>query len=292
MTNIEFEQLFENGYVILDGAMGTNLYRAGMPRGVCTEKWILNHIDTVEQLQKAYVEAGSQVIYAPTFGANRHMLEGHGLADRLAAMNKELVQLSKRAAGGRACVAGDMSPTGLVLKSIGGDVELEEVYEIYREQAEVLVSAGVDLFAVETMMSQDETVIALDALRSVTDLPVMVTMSVQADGMAYMGGNIYDAAEALEAMGASAVGVNCCSGPDQLVSLVHTLGERVQIPVIAKPNAGMPKIDNYGQAVYDMDAEHFGMHMRALYEAGARMLGGCCGTTPEYIQALVSAVRF
>ena len=156
-----------------------------------------------------------------------------------------------------------------------------------KEQAAALADAGVDLIMIETEMSGDEASIALDAALSATDLPVTCTMSVQADGQAYYGGSIFDAAETLEAMGASAVGVNCGNGPDQLESLIRKLRGMVSIPIIAKPNAGLPTIRADGQAHYDMGPDAFAAHMKSLAAAGAGVLGGCCGTTPEYIARMV-----
>ncbi len=290
MTREDFEALAAKGYVILDGATGTNLMRAGMPKGVCTEAWVLDHPDTILSLQKAYADAGSRIVIAPTFGANRHMLEEHGLADRLVSMNHDLVALSRKAVGGRTLVAGDIAPTGLVLESAGGEASIEDVFEIVKEQTEALADAGVDLLVIETEMSPDEITIALDAAMSVTDVPVICTMSVQADGQTYYGGSIFDVVETLEAMGASAVGVNCGNGPDQLVSLIQRIKGMVSIPVVAKPNAGLPTIGEDGQAHYDMGPDAFATYMKALADAGATVLGGCCGTTPEYIARMVKVL--
>lgn len=293
MTREEFaERITKNGTLILDGATGTNLMRRGMPKGVCTEAWALDHKDVVEDLQNGFIEAGSEVVYAPTFSCNRHQLAGFGLEGTIESMNRDLVRISQGVAQGRAFVAGDVAPTGLVLESIGGDATIEQVFDIYKEQISYLAESGVDLLVIETMMSMDESTIALDAANETAPaLPVMVTMSVQADGTAYYGGTIYEAVEVFDAMGASAVGVNCCSGPDQLVSMIHMIAGSVSVPVIAKPNAGMPHINHLGMAEYDMDAETFAGHMEKLKSAGASVLGGCCGTTPEYIRELTARVR-
>lgn len=293
MTRDEFaKRISENGILVLDGATGTNLMRRGMPKGVCTEAWALEHPDIVEELQNGFIEAGSEVVYAPTFSCNRHQLKGFGLEGNIKDMNRDLVRISQGVARGRAYVAGDVAPTGLVLESIGGDATIEQVFDIYKEQITYLAESGVDLLVIETMMSMDESTIALDAANEAApDLPVMVTMSVQADGTAYYGGTIYEAVEVFDAMGASAVGVNCCSGPDQLISMIRMIADSVSVPVIAKPNAGMPHISPLGMAEYDMDAETFAGHMKALKEAGASVLGGCCGTTPEYIRDMVALVK-
>lgn len=291
MTKQEFEKLTQAGVVYLDGATGSNLYAAGMPRGVCTEHWILEHEQVLMDLQRAYIEAGSQIVYAPTFGANRAALSLHGLEGELEDMNRRLVDLSVRAADGRALVAGDISPTGKVLVSQGGDTTVDEVFEIYREQIALLAGLGVDLIVAETMLSLEETMVAVDAAMSVCELPVICTLTFEGDGTAYYGGNAVEAMETLQAMGASAVGVNCSVGPDQLETIIRNMKAVAQVPVIAKPNAGMPFIDDQGKAIYSMGADQFGVSMKKLVEAGASIVGGCCGTTPEYIRKVKLALE-
>ncbi len=287
MTPQEFAALSEQGLIYLDGATGTNLFKAGMPKGICTESWVLENPDMFKDLQQRYAEAGSQIVYAPTFGANREALRKFHLEDRVYDMNKRLVSLSQDAVQGRAFVAGDMAPTGLLLKSSGGDADDEQVFEAYEEQARALIGAGVDLIVLETMMSVNETSIALDAVLSVTgDLPVMCSLYVTADGRAYYDGTIYEAAEIFAVQGASAIGINCCNGPDQLEAIVSSLSRLTDVPVLCKPNAGMPHIDGQGNAVYDMGPDEYAGHMKTLIEAGARVIGGCCGTDPAYIRKI------
>lgn len=291
MTREEFSLKLQNKVLCLDGATGTNMTVAGMPKGVCTEEWILAHPEVFMQLQKDFVAAGSDVIYAPTFGANRKALERFNLAGQVRELNKRLVDLSMQASGGRVLVGGDLSPTGLIPDSAGGDASYDEIFSIYQEQATALYETGVDLIAIETMMSADETTIALDAVTSVCDLPVLCTFSVYADGKCFYDGNIYDAALTLQEMGASAVGMNCCSGPDQVESLVSCLCRKLEIPVIAKPNAGLPIIDDQGHAIYDLGPEQYAKGMRRLIDAGARLVGGCCGTEPAHIRALKNVIE-
>ena len=284
MTKEEFQKLTQN-VVLLDGATGSNLMAAGMPRGICTEAWIMEHKEVLQKLQKAYVEAGSQIVYAPTFGGNRYSLGLHGLQDKLAEMNHALVNISREAVGHKVYVAGDITTTGKMMEP-AGDLTYEMAYETYCEQIKVLEDAGVDLIAAETMINIEETLAALDAAASVSSLPVMCTMTVEADGSIFSGGNAVEAAIALEGAGAVAVGINCSVGPDQLVSVVRNIKENVSIPVIAKPNAGMPTIDDQGNAIYSMDAKSFAEHMKVLIENGASVVGGCCGTTPEFIREI------
>lgn len=264
MTREEFQKLTQD-VVLLDGATGSNLMAAGMPRGICTEAWIMEHKEVLQNLQKAYVEAGSQIVYAPTFGGNRYSLGLHGLQDKLAEMNHALVNISREAVGHKVYVAGDITTTGKMMEP-AGDLTYEMAYETYCEQIKVLEDAGVDLIAAETMINIEETLAALDAAASISSLPVMCTMTVEADGSIFSGGNAVEAAIALEGAGAVAVGINCSVGPDQLVSVVRNIKENVSIPVIAKPNAGMPTIDDQGNAIYSMDAKSFAEHMKVLIE--------------------------
>ena len=278
MTKQEFQELTQN-IVLLDGATGSNLMAAGMPKGVCTEEWVLAHKDVIQNLQRAYIEAGSNIIYAPTFGGNRVSLTMHGLQDRMEEINRTLVSYSREvadAADHKVYVAAEMT--------------YEAAFEMYQEQIGILKDSGVDLIVAETMINIEETLAAVDAASTVCELPIMCTMTVDADGSIFSGGNAIEAAVSLEAAGADAVGVNCSVGPDQLVSVIRNIKENVSIPVIAKPNAGMPFIDDNGNAVYSMKAPDFARHVKALIDAGAGIVGGCCGTTPEYIREVAKMI--
>ena len=200
-------------------------------------------------------------------------------------MNRELVALSKKAVGSGVLVAGDMTTTGKPADPEDSD-GYQQLLDAYRAQAEALISAGADLIGVETMMGVNECVAAIEAIRSLGDIAVICTLSVQSDGKCYFDGSVFEAAEILEALGADAIGVNCSTGPDQLESVIRTLKNTCTLPIIAKPNAGMPKISDSGEAVYSMEAGEFARHMERLVEAGASLIGGCCGTTPEFIEAL------
>lgn len=276
--------------MILDGATGSNFRRAGMPVGVCSELWALEHPEVVVELQRAYVDAGSQIVYAPTFSANRIGLGMHGLESRLQEINAGLVALSKRAADGRALVAGDITTTGKVLEP-QGDMTYQQLLDVYKEQVQALAEAGADLIVAETMLTLEETMAALEAAQAVCGLPVMCTLTLEADGHLLYGGTAVEAVEALQEMGAAALGLNCSVGPDQLESVVSSMKAVAKVPVIAKPNAGMPTMDDQGFAHYSMSPEDFARAMKKLTWRGARIVGGCCGTDPEYIRALAQAVR-
>ncbi len=289
MTKNDFKELTKNP-LLLDGATGSNLMAAGMPRGVCTETWILKHRDILKELQQSYVNAGSRVLYAPTFGANRMNLSLHHLEEHIKEMNDALVSLARESAKDMAFVAGDITTTGKMMEP-AGDLTYETAFEVYKEQISYLSQAGVDFIIAETMINIEETLAAVDATSQVCDLPVLCSMTVEADGSIFSGGNAVEAALVLESAGASAVGINCSVGPDQLVSVVRNIKEAVSIPVIAKPNAGMPVIDDKGNAVYSMGAAEFAKHMKVLVENGASIIGGCCGTTPEYIKAVAEILK-
>lgn len=290
MTKNKFRELAKKGFLFLDGATGSNLMKAGMPAGVCPEQWILEHEDVMENLQKEYVKAGTNILYAPTFTANRIKLEEYGLEKQIVEINQKLVAISKRAANGKALVAGDITMTGRQLKPMG-DMEFEALIDVYKEQIRLLDEAGVDLLVVETMMSLQESRAALIAAKEVSDLPVMVTMTFEKDGRSLFGTDAKTAAIVLESLGADAVGANCSTGPAQMEEIIRSMAEVTAIPIIAKPNAGLPAVDENGNTYYDMAADTFAEEMKILANAGATILGGCCGTSPEYIFKLTQSVK-
>jgi len=288
MTREEFGSIARS-YLYLDGATGSNLVRAGMPSGVCPEQWILEHREVMLDLQRRYVAAGTNILYAPTFTANRVKLGEYGLEGELRPMVRKLVEISREASLGAehpVYVAGDLTMTGRQLRPMG-ELELEELIEIYKEQIAALLEAGVDLLVVETMMSLAEARAALIAAKEVCELPVMVTMTFEADERTLYGTDAATAAVVLESLGAAAIGVNCSTGPAHMRQIVADMAAHTaKIPIIAKPNAGFPFLDEQGRTCYAMDAEEFVEEMKLLVEAGASLLGGCCGTDPEFIQRL------
>lgn len=287
MTREEFKQLMQGHPIYLDGATGSNLLKRGMPAGVCPEKWILEHKDVMIKLQKEFIKAGSNIIYAPTFSANSVKLKEYGLANRVEEMNMELVAIAKEAAEGKCLVAGDLTMTGEQLAPMGA-MDFEELIDIYKEQIGYLARAGADLLVVETMMSLQESRAALIAAKETCELPVMVTMTFEADGRTLYGTDARTAAIVLESLGAAAIGANCSTGPDKMTEVIRAMAEVTTVPIIAKPNAGLPTLDGEGNTVYDMNSEDFASGMAKLVDAGASILGGCCGTTPEYIEKLYS----
>ena len=279
MNRTEFRALAAQK-LLLDGGTGSNLLAAGMPRGTPTEDWILAHPDVLQDLQRRYAEAGSQLICAPTFAASRFYR-----SDEIAPLVHRLVAVTRAALPDGCRIAGDVTTAGKP------DLPYEALLAGYREQIAALSDAGCDVILIETMMGLPETMAALEAARAVCDLPVLCSFSVSADGALYFGGDVFEAAQTLEALGADAVGVNCSSGPDHFASILRHLRTVTSLPLIAKPNAGLPEIDDTGRAIYPMGAEAFGASMAKLLDAGATIVGGCCGTTPAHIAALNRVLR-
>ncbi|MDR2045016.1 MAG: homocysteine S-methyltransferase family protein [Clostridium sp.] len=315
MTREEFQQFVSQRIVYLDGATGTNLSLAGMPAGACPEQWILEHREVMVSLQRAYVRAGSDILYTPTFSGNRVKFKEYGLEERIESMTADLVGISREAvrletrpgnegpeetssarrsftegSSRRVYLAGDLTMTGELLFPMGR-MKLEELVAVYQEQIAALVKAGVDLLVVETMMSLREARAALLAAKEVCGLPVMVTMTFEKNGHTLYGTDAATAAAVLESLGAAAVGANCSQGPGGMREIIRAMAGATRIPIIAKPNAGLPSVSSNGVTAYDMDAAVFAEEMRQLVEAGALILGGCCGTTPEYIRLLKEKTR-
>ncbi|MBN2711095.1 MAG: homocysteine S-methyltransferase family protein [Planctomycetes bacterium] len=282
MTKQEFRKLIESRVVILDGATGTELAKQGMPQGVCPEQWVLQNPQAIENVQRAYREAGSDIVYACTFGGNRCKLEEFGLQDSVVEMNQALARLSKNAMGENGFVFGDIAPTGRFVEPFG-DFKFDDAVEVYREQVKGLLAGGVDGFAVETMLDIQEARAALIAIKESCDLPVIVTMTYQEDGRTLTGTDPASALITLQSLGADAVGCNCSTGPAQMLMFIQAMQPYATVPLVAKPNAGMPKLVN-GKTIFDMPPEEFGSYIPELMKAGACFIGGCCGTAPEYIR--------
>lgn len=261
-----------------------------MPVGVCPEQWILENSEVLIDLQKQYVEAGTDILFAPTFTASRIKLKEYGLEDHLEEMNRKLVALSKEAAKGtNALVAGDLTMTGEQLYPLG-DLMFEDLVDVYKEQAKIIAEAGADLFVVETMMSLQECRAAVLAIREVCDLPVMVSLTYNEDGRTLYGTDPVTAVVVMQSLGADAVGMNCSTGPEAMLEPIAKMAEYATIPLLAKPNAGMPELID-GQTVFNVEPEEFAEVGKKLVEEGAAIIGGCCGTTPEHIRALKEAVK-
>ena len=279
-------ELLQNKILILDGAMGTVLQQRGLPPGGQPELLNLTHPELLESIHREYISAGSRVIYTNTFGANGLKLAKSGL--RVEETVAAAVAIAKRAAEGTdAQVALDIGPLGELLEPMG-TLPFERAYELFRETVLAGVKAGADLIVIETMTDLYETKAALLAAKENSDLPVFVTMSFEASGRTFTGCTVASMARTLEGLGADAIGLNCSLGPDRLAPLLKELCASTRLPVIAKPNAGLPDpMDGH----YDMGPEAFAQSLLPCVEAGVSIVGGCCGTTPDYIRRLAAALE-
>lgn len=294
MTKQEFRKLVEEKIVVLDGATGSNLQKRGMPVGICPEQWIIENREIMKGLQKEYIEAGTDILYAPTFGGNRIKLGEYELSGKLVEMNTELVKLTKEAVEEAAAkrpvyIAGNLTMTGEQLYPIG-TMQFEELVEVYKEQVRVLADVGVDLFVVETMMSLQECRAAVLAIKETCDLPIMVTLTFNEDERTLYGTDAKTAMIVLQNLGADAVGLNCSTGPDKMHGMVANMRRVANVPIIVKPNAGLPVLVD-GETVFNMEPEDFAREMEILLEQGVSIVGGCCGTTPEHINRLAEQVK-
>ncbi len=280
--------------LILDGATGTELQKCGYDGSICEERWVQEHPEAIIDLQKRYIEAGSDVIYAPTFGANRVKLEENGIFNRTAEYNQKLVKLSRRAveeagADRRILVAGDIAPTGKFLAPMG-DARFEDLYEIYLEQVTALEEAGVDMYVIETMMTVADARAALLAVRAVSDRPVLISFTCDEKGRTVTGSDIAAVLDIFQGMGVDAFGMNCSVGPEDMLRQMKRLHRYAEVPLSAKANAGMP-ITADGRTYYDCPPERFAAVQYAYAKAGVCLFGGCCGTGPDHIRAIREAAN-
>jgi 5-methyltetrahydrofolate--homocysteine methyltransferase len=275
------------GVIILDGATGTELMKRGLPSGTATEKWVLENPGIFAEIQKNYIAAGSQAVYAPTFGANAIGLKKSEIAGNTYDINMKLLEISRAAVGHNAKIGGDMSPSGEFIYPIGELTE-DKLIEAYKEQVRAFHDFQVDFIIIETMMDIREVKCALLACYEVyggKPCPVYVTVTLEENGKMLSGTDPLTALLIAQSYGASAFGFNCSTGPSKMREAVKSVYTYARIPLIAKPNAGMPAETPEG-LVFDMDAAEFAVQMKGLIEAGATILGGCCGTSPEYIKGL------
>ncbi len=285
----DFREILKNEYLILDGATGSYLQANGMKVGQCPELFVAENPEVLQRLQEDYIRVGSKIIYTATLGGTRPKLTDFDLGDRVYELNKRLAEISAEAAKGRALVAGDIGGTGQFIKPLG-DFSFEEMVDTFKEQIHGLVDGGVDLLVIETMIDLNEARAAVLAAKETCNLPVFVTMTFDESGRTLTGSSPKAAAIALQAAGADAVGLNCSTGPFEMPQIVRDMKSVLNVPLIVKPNAGIPVLKD-GKTVFNLGADDFVTGMTALVDLGADIIGGCCGTTPEFIAKLTEAVK-
>ena len=281
LTKQEFHDYLASGIHLLDGATGSNLMLAGMPKGVCTEKWVLENPRAILDLQRRYAEAGSQIIYAPTFQAQPIALEKVGLGDQVEKVNADLIALSRQAAP-ECLIAGDIATLAAHCESWDPD-NFDRMVENYRRQIHGLVDGGADLLVGETLMYPQEAEAIVTAAELECAGAVMISFTMQPDGSLYSGADAGKVLQELEEAGVCAVGFNCVAADMMTPYLVSKLRRYTSLPLICKPNAGNPVINGAGVAEYDLSPAAFAEIMKQCADNGALLLGGCCGTTPEFI---------
>ena len=291
ISRSQFRKMCDEKILILDGATGTELIKRGMPSGVSPELWVAENPGAITAIQQTYADAGSNIVYTPTFGGNAIKLAEFGLADRAFELNKTLAEISIKAVRDRGVlVFGDLAPTGKFVEP-SGDWAFEEAVNVYKNQVKALADADVDGFVIETMMDLQEARAALIAVRELfPDAPVMVTLTFDESQRTLTGVTPDAALITLQSLGADAFGCNCSTGPADMAKLIASLKDYARIPLIAKPNAGLPMLKN-GKTVFNMTPGMFAEYVETLLASGVNLLGGCCGTTPEHIAAVAEKVR-
>lgn len=288
-----FNLLDSNTVVVLDGATGTVLMAAGLEAGNPPEPWTVDHPERIRAMHRDYIAAGSQLILTNTFGGNRYRLKLHQLQDRVADLNQAAARLARTEAAAvtnLVVVAGSMGPTGEMIAPLGVTTA-EEAQAAFAEQARALVAGGVDMLWIETMSDLTEVQAAIAGVQSVTDLPVAATMTFDTHGRTMMGVSPAQAIETLSALGVAAVGANCGNGPAEIEAVITAMhATNPAMPLIAKSNAGLPQLDN-GQLYYDGTPDVMAAYAQRVQAAGARLIGGCCGTTPTHIAAMRAALQ-
>lgn len=288
LTKQEFHEKIAQGLRILDGATGSNLMRHGMPRGGCTEMWVLEHPQVLQELQRAYAQAGAQILYAPTFQAQPIALEAVGLAHQTEAINARLVALTRQAAPD-CLVAGDLTTLAAFCDSWDAN-RFDLLVENYRRQIRGLIDGGVDLLAAETLLYPQEAEAILTAAELEGAGAVMYSFTMQSDGSLFSGMDAGPILKELERSGAAAVGFNCVAADPFTAGLVAKLRRYVAGPLLCKPNAGIPTIGPDQLAHYPMEPEEFSQILHQCKDMGATLLGGCCGTTPAHIAAFTQEI--
>ncbi len=295
MGRISLRERISGGLFLLDGAMGTELIARGIEAGTCNDYLNIESPDMIFDIHQTYIEAGSDAVLTNTFGANKYALGRHGFAERSEEINTAAAQIARRAAGEEKYVLGDIGPSGDFLEPLGG-LKPEELKEAFAAQVQALLAGGVDGFIIETMTALDEITIAIEAVKSVCELPVFASMAFDKAGEDFrtmMGVDPAAAVAQIIALGVDAVGFNCGGlNMEQYVELTKVYASEVkgQVPLLAEPNAGLPELVEE-EVVYNVSAEEFAAAAEKIHSAGVNIIGGCCGTGPAHIEALAKKLK-
>lgn len=294
MKNSEFLKRLKEGWLLFDGAMGTELIRRGLSKGECPESWNLKRPEIIKEIHCSYFEAGAEVVTTNSFGGHPVKLKAYGLENKVKELNYEAARIACEVRDRGKFVVGSLGPAGKFLKPYGplDEAELEEGFYL---QASALVSGGVDGLLVETMYDLREALVALRACRLVgSDLPILVTMTFQKTPRGFftlMGQKAADCLEKLEKEGADATGANCTLTSSEMAELAPALRQATSLPLLIQPNAGQPATDEKGELVYSQSIDDFIAPFKKIIEAGVQAVGGCCGTTPDYIRRLAQSIH-
>jgi len=288
----EFNSILEEkGLLISDGATGTNLIQRGLPQGKTAEEWVLENPNEILRLHQDFVQAGSDLFLTSTFGGSKIRLEQSGLSDKFAEVNSRAVALAKEAAyNTKVLVAGSIGPLGHMLKPLG-PLEEKDAEIFYLDQSKILVESGVDLLVVETQFDLAEASIAVNAALGSGNLPVICSFSFDRGTKTMMGVSPAKFAKAIGNTGVTALGINCGKSLEDNVNALKELADATDLPIWFKPNAGLPRITDDGKPFYDVTPEIMASHVESWIASGAKIIGGCCGTTPAHLNAIAEVVK-
>ena len=292
MVKMNLLDRLKTGKVLVsDGATGTNLQQVGMERGKSAEDWVLENPQAIMDLEQQFIEAGSEIILTCTFGATKLRLAASGLADKVVEINQKAVALAKKAIAGRNIfIAGSIGPTGSMMQPLG-PLSVEDARATFSEQAKLLVDGGVDLLVIETQFDLVEARAAIEAVRSLSDLPLVVSFSYDRGKRTMMGVSTKSMLEMTAAYGVDVLGINCGRSLDDNLAVLKELRVLTEKPIWFKPNAGLPEIDENGKTMYSVTPEMMGKAAREWIAAGANIIGGCCGTSPAHLHEIALAAR-
>jgi methionine synthase I (cobalamin-dependent) len=292
MKSINFMELAQTKTIVFDGAMGTMLLAAGLKSGDIPEMWNIEKPEVVQSVHQQYYTAGVDVVHTNTFGATDLKLHQKGLSDQMEAINSAAVKLAKGVCPENGFVAGDLGPTGKMLRPLG-DASIDELIETFYRQASILLEGGADLISIETMFSLDEAVAAVKGAKKAGGRPIVAAMTFNKTPNGFftiMGEDVEQCVSAFEKEGVDVIGSNCNLGSKDMIDLANVLRQRTEKPILLQPNAGKP-IQRQGVTIYEQPAESFAADIKKIVQSGANMVGGCCGTNAEFMQAIVKNLQ-